>query len=228
MCEACNLMKYIDKTYNDFVIFKFTTEYKVVLGKARWDYQEEIDAMCIYSSINDISLCFCDLEKEAENKDSDGHITIIKSSGKYGFVHGTPNLDTTYCFGYVCDDSFGLMISGEKPFYFSKEFYYDYEGLAIIKGSESLQGAIENAIAGNKVDYKKYVCGHEMTRWDLVRENAKHMAGYRCQLCGREGSLHAHHRTYENLGHEKPGDVIALCAKCHKMYHDSKKRSCAN
>ena len=32
-------------------------------------------------------------------------------------------------------------------------------------------------------------------------------------------SLEAHHRTYERVGFEWPGDVIALCHDCHHDHH---------
>lgn len=43
----------------------------------------------------------------------------------------------------------------------------------------------------------------------------------RCRLCCERGSaaspLEVHHATYENMGSEALGDLIALCHACHIM-----------
>jgi hypothetical protein len=55
--------------------------------------------------------------------------------------------------------------------------------------------------------------------WRRVREREIEAAGYRCRLCARESTpdnpLEGHHRTYENFGCERDGDVTALCRECH-------------
>lgn len=56
--------------------------------------------------------------------------------------------------------------------------------------------------------------------WEKVRKKAYRDAGYRCSVCNADEPLDAHHRTYENLGREKAGDVIALCRRCHELFHD--------
>ena len=56
--------------------------------------------------------------------------------------------------------------------------------------------------------------------WEKVRQWALSWAGYRCMVCNAAEPLQVHHRTYENLGHELPTDVIALCGKHHKMAHE--------
>lgn len=49
-----------------------------------------------------------------------------------------------------------------------------------------------------------------------------------CQACGREARLDAHHRSYERLGHEEPGDLVALCGVCHRGVHQIQKvRRCS-
>lgn len=74
-------------------------------------------------------------------------------------------------------------------------------------------------LAGNRrVDYKTYI---HSEAWHRKAEAAKRRAGYRCQVCNRskdEVTLDAHHRTYANLGHERPEDVTVLCRDCHKLY----------
>lgn len=56
--------------------------------------------------------------------------------------------------------------------------------------------------------------------WKRVRQEAVERAGNRCQLCNKPGTLHVHHRTYENIGDERPNDLIALCGYCHAKFHD--------
>lgn len=65
--------------------------------------------------------------------------------------------------------------------------------------------------------YDQYL---ETEHWQQVRKDALRAAEYRCQLCNAAGPLHVHHRTYERRGEESPADVIALCAECHKHFHD--------
>ena len=67
-----------------------------------------------------------------------------------------------------------------------------------------------------KIDYKRYICSPE---WKEKADAAKTSAGWRCQLCNSKGQLHAHHRTYERLGIEEPGDITVLCADCHARFH---------
>jgi hypothetical protein len=69
-------------------------------------------------------------------------------------------------------------------------------------------------------DYKAYLNSIE---WKERSEAAKENAGWHCQLCNKEGNgytLHTHHRTYQNIGNEKPGDLIVLCFECHSKFHD--------
>jgi hypothetical protein len=80
--------------------------------------------------------------------------------------------------------------------------------------------------AGNKrVNYYEYI---KSPAWKRKADAAKKAAGYRCQVCnhGKDdgAQLEAHHRTYENLGHEKPGDITVLCDHCHELYESNKRR----
>ena len=71
-----------------------------------------------------------------------------------------------------------------------------------------------------EVDYKEYLASDD---WKNKADAAKESADYRCQLCNKhknEAVLHAHHRTYERLGAERPGDITVLCADCHAKFHD--------
>ena len=68
-----------------------------------------------------------------------------------------------------------------------------------------------------KLNYYEYIQSKE---WIKKANAAKKRADGRCQLCYKDGSLHAHHRTYKRLGDEKPNDITVLCANCHAKFHD--------
>lgn len=58
--------------------------------------------------------------------------------------------------------------------------------------------------------------------WRKRSEAAKEAAGHRCQVCNGKDALNTHHRTYANIGHEKPEDLTVLCHKCHGLYSKDK------
>lgn len=68
--------------------------------------------------------------------------------------------------------------------------------------------------------YSDYLETHH---WKAKAAEARNKAGNRCSVCNSNGMLHAHHRTYENLGNEHPSDIICLCAECHNLFHDNRK-----
>lgn len=56
-------------------------------------------------------------------------------------------------------------------------------------------------------------------RTNPVRLRELEAAGFQCRLCPNSRAtghkLEAHHRTYERLGRERDGDLVALCSECH-------------
>ena len=56
--------------------------------------------------------------------------------------------------------------------------------------------------------------------WLSIRAAVIYRASGRCQLCSKEDRLHIHHNSYQNLGQERPEDVIVLCQYCHEKFHD--------
>ena len=66
------------------------------------------------------------------------------------------------------------------------------------------------------MDYQDYLASKE---WKAKSKAAKEKAGRQCQLCSSEENLNTHHRTYDNIGHEDPKDLIVLCRECHKEFH---------
>ena len=74
-----------------------------------------------------------------------------------------------------------------------------------------------------KAQMKKYWLSDEWAKikCDLISEY-----GFKCQWCGREtANLAVHHLTYENLGHEEPGDLVLICQSCHMKEHGIKEKS---
>ena len=70
-----------------------------------------------------------------------------------------------------------------------------------------------------KLSYQEYINSDE---WKKKASEAKKRANWRCQICNKHQSkipLHTHHRTYENLGNEKPEDLTVLCEDCHALFH---------
>ncbi len=62
--------------------------------------------------------------------------------------------------------------------------------------------------------YDRYL---ESPAWRAAREAAIRRARGLCQWCGAAGKLEVHHLSYARLGHERPGDLAALCRDCHRM-----------
>jgi 5-methylcytosine-specific restriction endonuclease McrA len=66
------------------------------------------------------------------------------------------------------------------------------------------------------LNYQEYL---RSEHWITISAGAKARAGHLCQMCNKGGELHTHHRTYERLGNELPGDLIVLCKACHNKFH---------
>lgn len=72
-----------------------------------------------------------------------------------------------------------------------------------------------------RADYHKYL---KSDTWKRKARACRKRAGYRCQLCATTNQqLETHHNTYENLGDEKPIDLVCLCDLCHEMFHKHRK-----
>lgn len=64
--------------------------------------------------------------------------------------------------------------------------------------------------------YREYL---QTAEWQERRKAALKRARWRCQVCNADRTLHVHHRTYERRGRELARDLIALCDRCHALYH---------
>jgi len=76
------------------------------------------------------------------------------------------------------------------------------------------------------VNYHEYIASREW-RQNPVRLAELEASSFRCRLCNHDGSenpLEVHHRTYENLGNERPGDLTTLCRRCHRVFTDHNRR----
>ena len=72
----------------------------------------------------------------------------------------------------------------------------------------------------NRQGYNNYING---ARWSRKSKAIRLYFGNRCQVCNSNGQLHAHHRTYDRLGIEKPEDITVLCVSCHNEYEKKRK-----
>jgi hypothetical protein len=76
------------------------------------------------------------------------------------------------------------------------------------------------------MNYREYIVSREW-REHPVRVAELEAAGFRCRLCNDGGdgvTIEAHHRTYDNLFNEQPGDLTALCRRCHRVVTDHLRR----
>ena len=66
-------------------------------------------------------------------------------------------------------------------------------------------------------NYDKYLQGKH---WKNTRKSALERAEYQCQLCAcTDAVLEVHHNNYDNIGKEKPKDLVVLCRPCHRKFH---------
>jgi hypothetical protein len=76
-----------------------------------------------------------------------------------------------------------------------------------------------SAKAGAVRDDPAYVAYLKSAEWLVKRAQVLHRAGGRCERCHGAEAVEVHHLTYERVGDELPGDLIALCAPCHRRAH---------
>ena len=69
------------------------------------------------------------------------------------------------------------------------------------------------------LDYStmKYESYLETDKWKQLAQECKESAGNRCVICNAPPPLDAHHRRYDRRGYEHPGDLTALCRRCHEL-----------
>ena len=68
--------------------------------------------------------------------------------------------------------------------------------------------------------YRLYL---QSKHWKETKALALEAATGHCEKCGQPNDrLNVHHKHYKSLGHEKPGDLLVLCPKCHAKVHRRK------
>jgi hypothetical protein len=65
----------------------------------------------------------------------------------------------------------------------------------------------------------EYAAYRQTPAWLGRRRLALEAAAHRCQVCNATGRLDVHHRTYERIFNELPGDLTVLCRDCHATFH---------
>lgn len=65
-------------------------------------------------------------------------------------------------------------------------------------------------------DYAEYMQSDE---WKRKRTRIRRRARGWCERCGVNRRYAIHHLTYERLGHEELGDLLAVCQGCHDFLH---------
>ncbi|MGV8172340.1 MAG: sacsin N-terminal ATP-binding-like domain-containing protein [Candidatus Woesearchaeota archaeon] len=55
--------------------------------------------------------------------------------------------------------------------------------------------------------------------WKEIQEKCFNNSDYKCDECGSEEDLQAHHLTYENWGNETVTDLKCVCRSCHEKIH---------
>lgn len=76
------------------------------------------------------------------------------------------------------------------------------------------------------MDYRNYISSRRW-RQNPARHAELKASGFRCRICNDNGAgsaIEVHHRTYERLGNEQPGDLTALCCSCHRVVTDHLRR----
>jgi predicted nuclease with TOPRIM domain len=64
-------------------------------------------------------------------------------------------------------------------------------------------------------EYKEYL---KSEVWSIRRQVCLERFGGQCAMCENK-AWHAHHRTYDRVGHENVYDLTALCGECHEKFH---------
>lgn len=60
---------------------------------------------------------------------------------------------------------------------------------------------------------------YSTSAWYARRDAVRVRARGRCEFCQRRPMQHVHHRTYSHFGQEPLGDLMSVCAACHRAIH---------
>lgn len=76
--------------------------------------------------------------------------------------------------------------------------------------------AFEVTKRNDRMLYEAYI---RSKAWQAKRIEAMQRAGDMCEHCCLAMATQVHHTTYERIGDEQPGDLMALCNDCHCGKH---------
>jgi len=68
---------------------------------------------------------------------------------------------------------------------------------------------------------KRYLSYITSPQWAARRREHLEATEHWCEICHQRSAIQVHHWTYENLGHENPQDLCAVCVHCHWRIHRS-------
>lgn len=75
---------------------------------------------------------------------------------------------------------------------------------------------------GERIDYRQYIDSHP--HWQTVRQARFDFDEGRCVICHKDlrgEKFETHHMSYIHLGNEHMTDVITLCPRHHKIFHNN-------
>jgi 5-methylcytosine-specific restriction endonuclease McrA len=67
------------------------------------------------------------------------------------------------------------------------------------------------------MDYSDYL---KTAHWKRIRNLAIENADCHCQVCSSQEKLEVHHNNYLCLWAEQEADLVVLCERCHRLYHE--------
>jgi hypothetical protein len=94
----------------------------------------------------------------------------------------------------------------------------EIDALSAALYSEERDAEYARKAAIKNVCYKHHIDGF-CAYWQNVRHRRFEFADWKCERCGRNVPLIAHHVNYDHLGFEEIKDLEALCEGCHATRH---------
>jgi hypothetical protein len=185
-----------------------------------------LDAGCEYGDAKDLDevtglhgLCDGLTQEEAVNR-------CLSQIRDCHAVHAY--LDTISCYGTLVE--LGYAAAMAKPIYiyyadetqnWDKHFWFAMNLPGIKHCGPGTKSSIHPDLITPEKSYKERYHEYLLSDdWKEIRANKLKEAGGRCQLCNKRGTMHVHHRTYDRVFHEQPRDLIALCGRCHRKFHN--------
>lgn len=136
-------------------------------------------------------------------------------------------LETTSSYGTLVELGFASAIM--KPIYiyyaqgkhrWDKHFWFCMNLPSVVSCEPGTATSFHPDLIARQKTYKeRYYEYLQSPEWDFLRKAKLREADHRCQLCNASKTLHVHHRTYDNVFHERLQDLIALCEDCHEKFH---------